>query len=401
MSVAASSTDDAPAADGDAAPAAARNQRLWDAAGGWHGVAVAAGILALSRIIQLALLVGLDRATEKPAGLRANLLVWDGGWFVRAAAGYPRGYTYAADGTLEGNELAFFPLYPMLIRGLSHLGLNPGTAALSVSWLASIAAAVALHLLGTSLYGRRGGWALVAICCTAPMSVVLSMAYSESLFLALVAGMLVAAHRKVWWAAGLLGLGCALTRPTGAAAAVALAVAAVVAVRHDPARKWPPLLAAGVALAGVPAFLGWVGWRVGDADAWFRIQTAGWGTSFDFGSSTLGFLTATLTVGDGWVPMSVALILLVAAAAAAAALAGRPWLPLTVYGVVAMVLVYGQAGYYHSKPRLLLPVLLTLLPAAAAAARARPRVAMCAIAAWAAFGLWYGAYLLAVWPYTI
>jgi hypothetical protein len=24
-----------------------------------------------------------------------------------------------------------------------------------------------------------------------------------------------------------------------------------------------------------------------------------------------------------------------------------------------------------------------------------------AIAAWAAFGLWYGAYLVAVWPYTI
>ena len=99
--------------------------------------------------------------------------------------------------------------------------------------------------------------------------------------------------------------------------------------------------------------------------------------------------------------MSVALILLAALAAAGVALAGRPWLPLAVYGVVAMVLVYGQAGYYHSKPRLLLPVLLTLLPAVAAAARARPRVAVLAIAGWAAFGLWYGAYLVAVWPYTI
>jgi len=36
------------------------------------------------------------------------------------------------------------------------------------------------------------------------------MAYSEALFLALVAGMLAAAHRKVWWAACLLGLGAAL-----------------------------------------------------------------------------------------------------------------------------------------------------------------------------------------------
>ena len=66
-----------------------------------------------------------------------------------------------------------------------------------------------------------------------------------------------------------------------------------------------------------------------------------------------------------------------------------------------MVLVYGQAGFYHSKPRLLVPVLLTLLPAAVAAARARPRVAVLSIAAWGAFGLWYGAYLVAVWPYTL
>ena len=235
------------------------------------------------------------------------------------------------------------------------------------------------------------------------MSVVLSMAYSESLFLALVAGMLVAAHRQVWWAAGLLGLAAALTRPTGAAAALALAVAAMLAVRDDPARRrGSRSRAAAVALAGVPLFLGWVGWRVGDPDAWFRIQTAGWGTSFDFGSQHRRRSSAhTLSTGDGWVPMSVALILLAALAAAGVALAGRPWLPLAVYGVVAMVLVYGQAGFYHSKPRLLLPVLLTLLPAVVAAARARPRVAVLSIVAWAAFGLWYGAYLVAVWPYTI
>ncbi|MGW4944821.1 hypothetical protein ACWEOZ_24890 [Actinoplanes sp. NPDC004185] len=376
-------------------------ERLWDKAGRWRGAGIAVGILALSRLVQLLFLVVLDHATAEPAGLRSNLLIWDGGWFQRVAEGYPGGYTYGADGALQGNELAFFPLYPMLIRLLSGLGLDSGTAALTVSWLASVGAAVALHLLGTSLYGRRAGWALVAICCGAPMSVVLSMAYSESLFLALVAGMFVAAHRQVWWAAGLLGLGAALTRPTGAAAAVALAVAAVLAVRRDPGRKWPPLAAAAVALAGVPAYLGWVAWRVGDLDAWFKIQTAGWGTSFDFGASTIDFLGSTLTVGEGWVPMSVALILLAALAAAGVALAGRPWLPLAVYGLVAMVLAYGQAGFYHSKPRLLLPVLLTLLPSVVAAARARPRVAVLAIATWAAFGLWYGAYLVAVWPYTI
>ena len=375
---------------------------LWRAAGGWRGILTAVGILALTRVGQLLMLAWLGGVKGDDVSLRGRLLVWDAGWFLRVATdGYPHGYTYDLAGQLQGNELAFFPVYPMLIRGLAALGPSPQTAAIAVSWLASIAAAIALHLLGTTLYGRRVGWALVAICCSAPVSVVFSMAYSEGIFLALVAGMLVAAHRRVWWAAGLLGLAAALTRPTGAAAALALAVAALLALRGSREKAWQPLGAAALALASVPALLAWVGWRVGDPAAWFRIQAAGWGTSFDYGTSTVKFLDQTLSEGDGWIPVSVALILLAALVAAGVALAGRPWPPLAVYGVVAMLLVYGQAGFYHSKPRLLVPVLLTLLPAAAAAARARPRVAVLSIVAWAAFGLWYGAYLVAVWPYTL
>ncbi|GIF10491.1 hypothetical protein Ate01nite_05230 [Actinoplanes teichomyceticus] len=417
-------------------------ETLWARAGGGRGVAVAVGLLALTRIGQLLMVWWLGGASTSHTGVWQRLLVWDGGWFLRVAMdGYPQGYTYDENHVLQANELAFFPLYPMLIRGVALLGVAPGTAAVGVAWLASIGAAIALHLLGTTLHDRRAGWALVAICCSAPVSVVLSMAYSESLFLAMVAGMLAAAHRRAWLPAGLLGLGAALTRPTGAAAALALAVAALLAVRDIRARRaataggagvsgaaasragvsgagaggvgpsgigvngaesvWPPLAAAATALAGVPLFLGWVGWRVGDWTAWFKIQTAGWGTSFDYGRSTLTFLDDTFTGADGWVQVSVGLILLAALAAAGVALAQRPWLPLAVYGVVAMVLVYGQAGFYHSKPRLLLPVLLTLLPAVAAAARARPRVAILSIGAWALFGLWYGAYLITIWPYTM
>ncbi|WP_436526952.1 mannosyltransferase family protein [Actinoplanes sp. HUAS TT8] len=374
---------------------------LWEKAGGGRGVAVAVGLLALTRVAQLLMIWWLGGASTSNGGVWQRLLVWDGGWFLRVAMnGYPHGYTYDDNHVLQANELAFFPLYPMLIRGVTLLGVAPGVAAVGVAWVASIGAAIALHLLGTSLYGKRAGWALVAICCSAPVSVVLSMAYSESLFLALVAGMLVAAHRRAWLPAALLGLGCALTRPTGAAAALALGVAALMALRDSP-NKIKPLAAAATALAGVPLFLGWVGWRVGDWGAWFKIQTAGWGTSFDYGSSTIAFLDDTFTGGDGWVQVSVGLILLAALAAAGVALAQKPWLPLAVYGVVAMILVYGQAGFYHSKPRLLLPVLLTLLPSVVAAARARPRVAILAISAWAAFGLWYGAYLITIWPYTM
>jgi hypothetical protein len=360
---------------------------------------LALAIYLATRLGQLAFIAWLA-----PAGgpsIRNRLLAWDGDWFVRVAVeGYPHTYSYDSSGQMVGNGLAFFPLYPLLIRGLHALGLDAGTAAITISWLAGAAAAILIYLLGSALRSRRVGYALVVLFCAQPMSVVLSMAYSEALFSALVIGVFYAAHRGAFLWAGVLGLGAALTRPTGLAAAFALAVAAGLALRQRTS-GWRPVLGAVIALVGVPAYLLWVAARVGSLSAWFTIQTAGWGTTFDYGSSTWSFLRTAIHQGNGWVQVSVAFILIAAVVAAVVAATRRTWLPLTVYGLLALILVVGQAGYYHSKPRLLVPVLLTLVPAAYAAGRARPRTAALALTAYAAFGLWYGAYMITVWPYTI
>jgi hypothetical protein len=99
--------------------------------------------------------------------------------------------------------------------------------------------------------------------------------------------------------------------------------------------------------------------------------------------------------------VSVAWLLVAAVVAAGVAVARRVWPPLVVYGLIALVLVLGQGGYFHSKPRLLVPVLLVLVPAAVALGRAKRRTAALVLAGYAAFGLWYGAYLLTVWPFAI
>jgi hypothetical protein len=381
-------------------PVPAASPSLFQRAGGLVGVLAVLLLYLLTRVAQL---VAIDWLAPPGApSVRDHLLEWDAGWFIRVATeGYAEGYSYQ-DGQMVGNGLAFFPLYPLLIRAGAATGLSPQTAALVVAWLAGAAAAVLLHLLGTSLYSRRVGLMLVVLACAQPMSVVLAMGYSEGLFLALVAGMLLAAHRRVWPAAGVLGLAAALTRPTGAAAAVALTVAALATLRRASRaeRAWA-LTASAVALAGVPAYLLWVALRVGDWDAWFTIQTAGWGSSFDFGSSVARFVVDSLRGSGDWVPLSIVWILAAAVVAAAVAVAQRVWVPLTVYGLLALVLVLGQAGYYHSKPRLLVPVLLILIPAAVALGRARTRTAVLVLAGYSAFGLWYGAHMVAVWPYTI
>ena len=164
---------------------------------------------------------------------------------------------------------------------------------------------------------------------------------------------------------------------------------------------WQPIAAAVLALAGVPGYLLWVGLRVGDLSAWFNIQTAGWGTTFDYGRSTFEFVRNALRTGDGWIQVSVAWMLVGTVILAAVALVRGVWAPLAVYGVIVLVLVLGQAGYYHSKPRLLVPALLILVPPAVALGRARPLTAALTVAGIGAFGLWYGSYLITVWHYAI
>jgi Gpi18-like mannosyltransferase len=371
-------------------------------------------IYAATRLAQLLVLTWMDPV--RGPSIQSKLLSWDAGWFINVAQnGYPHGYSYAG-GHVTGNGLAFFPLYPLLIRGGHTLGLSYGAAALTISWIAGAVAAVLLYALARTLagaghFGERArasagavGYALVALFCAQPMSIVLSMGYTESLFVALVAGCFLAAHRHAWITAGLLGVAAGLTRPTGAALAVALGVAAAIRVaEHGTSRRERvSAIGAGVAaLVSVPAYILWVGLRVGDPRAWFTIQTAGWGSTFDYGASTVSFVRSTLQSNDGWVAMSVVLILAAATVALVVALTHRGWLPLTLYGLIAFILVVGQAGFFHSKPRLLVPVLILFVPAALAAGRARPRNAVLWLTAYALFGIWYGAYMITVWPYAI
>jgi hypothetical protein len=161
-------------------------------------------------------------------------------------------------------------------------------------------------------------------------------------------------------------------------------------------------VAAALTLLAGPAFVLWVGLRVGEWNAWFKVQTAGWGSTFDGGASVWGFLLETLRGGSGMVEMVTAWLILGTVALCLLAIAERVWAPLVVFGFVALGLGLGQAGYWHSKPRLLVPVLLlACLPIARALAAAPRRTAIAVLAIWSAFGLWFGAYMISVWPFTI
>ncbi|PWI43365.1 hypothetical protein CK485_14550 [Streptomyces sp. ICBB 8177] len=362
----------------------------------WPPLAVWAGAMAL----QLLMLAWL---ANRPDWLHAALTPWDNQWYVQIAQqGYPHGFSYDAQGHLTGNTLAFFPLYPALIKLTGAVtGLGGQSASVAVSWLASAGAAVATHRLGSRLYGPRAALCLVLVVFTQPMAITLWIGYSESLFLLLAAVCLLAVHRERWLTAGVFALLAGLSRSTGVALSAALAVAAGTAMWRARRIDRRALAAVVIGGLGVPGYVAWVGLRVGRPTAWLTIQNAGWNTAWDWGLATWRFLETTLQRGSDWVPVSIAVLLLLGAVGCATAVLQRTWPPLVVYGLLVFVLTVGQTNYYHSKPRLLVPALLTLLPLARAFGKAGVRSAGPAMALYALFGTWFGAYMLTNWMYAI
>lgn len=377
-----------------------------------HEWAAPVGIFLVTRFAQLFALMWMTRPDDELPWYWSvwwRLLAWDGGWFLRVASeGYPHGYTYDGSGHLLGNGLAFLPGYPGLIKVFMLTGMRDDVAALTSTFLVSVVAAIGVYVLGKELYNRRVGIALVFCLGALPMAIVLSMGYSEALFLAFAVGGLIAMRRQAWIVAGLCAAGACLTRVVGVAVVVALGVALVqYGVREWRAGSFTPRTwwRAGVGLAlgaaALPLYWWWVDVRVGGSGAWFAIQDAGWHSRWDFGAGTLSFLDDTFRAADGWIQVSTAVLILLSLALLVSSALDRPWLPLLAYGVVIVAMALGTDGFYHSKLRLLVPALVLLVPVARALAKARATVAIPLAVVALLFGTWYGAYMVTIWHYAI
>ncbi|WP_258314657.1 hypothetical protein [Streptomyces sp. Act143] len=364
-----------------------------------HPLVVALGLFAAARLTGLAVLAATAWATgHHPLTLLGRS--WDSRWYLGIAAhGY--GHTLHIRPGVVYSDLAFFPLYPALVRAVTAVSpLGGGAAGLLVSWTAAAAAACGIHAVGTRLHGRAVGAALVLLWALLPHSVVLSMAYTEPVLTAFAAWSLYAVLTGRWLWAGTLAALAGLSRPNGlAVAAAVLAAAACEAGRRR--GKVTHRLWTGAALAplGWSAYVLWVGLRKGDPlGGYFAVQR-GWGSSFDFGRGSLRFARHLILQGDRLVFPVTMLIVAAAVLLYALLLLDRPPLPLAVYAGVLLLITLGGSGFFESKPRFLLPAFPLLLPLARAlvrTARARPWHAVVVTGALAGLSFGYGAYLVVI-----
>jgi hypothetical protein len=177
---------------------------------------------------------------------------WDAGWFVRIA-------THGYD---TKQSAAFFPLYPLVVRGLAFVVRSHLAAGVLVS-LASAAGAAAL------LYRLTRSREPVLLLALYPIAYVFTAAYSDALFLLLAIASFAAGVRGRSLAAGVLGGLAVATRLLG----LALLPALVVLLWKRGRAKLVPLLLLPAALG---AYMLYLQHHFGDALAFSRAESVYW-----------------------------------------------------------------------------------------------------------------------------
>ncbi len=140
---------------------------------------------------------------------------WDAAWYLGIAT---EGYTTDFPAEHPGaTRYAYFPLYPLLIRAtVAITGLGAAPAAVLLSTLLFVIALCLVHEYALAIGMRRDvGLASTVLLAFAPQSFVFSSAYSESSFIVLLAGAMLALQRERYVVAGILAASLSAVRPNG------------------------------------------------------------------------------------------------------------------------------------------------------------------------------------------
>lgn len=242
----------------------------------WRRAAFAALVVWVgSHLGYLAVNAFAWRVGRMPSPAAHDLLLawyrWDTGHYVRIA---DHGYG------VEEIDVAFFPLYPLLIKAATFV--LPGStqfAALVVANVACFGALMMIYRLAEDEFGRSVAERTVYFLIAFPTAFFMSAAYNTSLFLLLAVGSLYCMRRGNWWLAGLLGAFASATRSSGLLLVLPF-LYEYLRQRGFQLRKIRlDILAGGTMFAGVAAFAAYCWIALGDPLAFSHIQ-ARWGRTF-------------------------------------------------------------------------------------------------------------------------
>jgi hypothetical protein len=135
---------------------------------------------------------------------------WDSVWYISIAE---KGFTFVPG---EFSTVAFFPLYPLLIKLFSFVLVNPKIAGYLISNISFFLALFFLHKLISLDYSKSIASKTVFFISIAPLTFFFSIIYSEGLFIFLAILSFYSARKKQWLLASVSGFFLALTNVFGA-----------------------------------------------------------------------------------------------------------------------------------------------------------------------------------------
>jgi hypothetical protein len=328
-------------------------------------VLAGAGVRAAQLVVD-AEEAGLPRPKNAVGYITEVLMSWDGKWYLEIVRnGYP--HSIPPNITYEQPEAraAFFPVYPMLVRGLDTIA--PGGDTIAALFVNFVLALVAVLLIGRLALRVTDDVEVAARAMTLfavfPGSFVLSFAYSEAALIALCAGCFLLLLDERWILAGLVGALATATRPNGVAIVVACAVASFLAIRER--RDWASLAAPLLSPIGFILFQTFLRYHTDESWAWFRVQREAWREGTSFGATavrnTISFLGDPLASPTDVLTVATLLAML----GALWCLWKRPLpLPMVAYVIVILALMLLPATV-TARPRFLFAAFPLVIPVAA------------------------------------
>ncbi len=238
-----------------------------------RGAVLAAGLLA-------AIFIGYTPEAGHPSAWRLdadpirNMLArWDTFFYLDIAT---RGYAWNGNAH-QGQNVVFFPLFPMLMRAAGWLGGgHPLLAGLVVSLIAFLLALLVFWCWTADRLGPEVATGAVWLLSAFPLAVFFSAAYTESLYLLLVVSACYFAERRQFASTAAAGFFSGMVRPNGLLLSIPVAWTMLMADR-DRRSIWLRIVAIAAPAAGLLCYCAYLDWRFGDPLAWLTGQAA-WGT---------------------------------------------------------------------------------------------------------------------------
>ncbi len=189
-------------------------------------LAVMAAFVAITAVVTLVVALA-SRNLVRGAGYDyLNGPAWLDGWFGGDSGWYygiaKSGYSYTPGAQ---SPIAFFPTYPMTVRGVGALVGDDQVAGSLVAVICGAATAVLFAIWVWRRLPRAGAVTAIAVLLLYPYAFYLYGAmYGESLFMLTAIGSFMLLERRQYWLAGLVGALATAGRPVGVAVAVGLVV---------------------------------------------------------------------------------------------------------------------------------------------------------------------------------